>query len=756
MKKLLLSMVGAALLLGAGGCAVPLSDAPGTPGTEINLSELENDVGGADPIEGANRVMFAVTDFCMDYIVDFIGRIYCTILPRPVIDAIDNAGLNLEFPARVISCLLSAEWRGAGHETVRVFANSIIGICGFFDVAAPWWGFYSTESNFGQAFATWGIDPGCTLTLPFSRATNVRDTVGLLFDTIFDAKSYIPYCGYVTTINRLVVGHRDYIQLVEGSGDRYKSFRQLMLVYREIRQRKLVYHARNAAYEEKQQAKREQKEREEAAAKGEPLPPPPAPPELPVPPRPEGLVGEWLAIPEFGAETTPAQQSLLSLHFRPRGDDDFWYYRLSFFNHDFVRAASRRRLAAQPGRERPRYYFWKQPEPDPESPPRREKLALILPGIGGAWDAPTALALAEMFYREGYDVANFDSAFHWYFMASSGAHLRLPGFLPEDAAAVKILLRDALEDLRERGDVKEPYTVLVGYSMGGMHALKIAATDRAENSLKLDRVLAINPPAELCHALKRAEEFARQGGRYSVREAVDRIVTVGGSLLAARAGDEDVLSSRLVLLPPLGAEGAPPVERYLPKLDAADAECLVGMNLGTALREVLLTAHRERGLRELETPFAVLKRNELYREIDAIGFSCYAEKILAGEYPGVPLEELYRMSSLRSFENRLAADPRLRVLHSWNDPLLTGDDARYLDRLFGKRIVWSSGGGHLGDLCADAVQKRIIELAAPPEEPKPSPEAAAGSRSAAPAEPPPAAERPAPISTPAGSSGAGK
>jgi predicted alpha/beta hydrolase family esterase len=533
-----------------------------------------------------------------------------------------------------------------------------------------------------------------------------------------------------------------------------------MLVYREIRQRKLVYHARNAAYEERQKAKHEAEAREAAAAKGEPLPPPPPPPELPVPPRPEKLAGEWLAIPAFGTEADAARQSLLSLHFRPRGDDDFWYYRLSFFNHDFVRAASRRRLAAQPGRERPRYYFWKQPEPDPESPPRREKLALILPGIGGAWDAPVALALAEMFYRAGYDVANFDSAFHWYFMKSSGANLRLPGFLPEDAAAVKVLLCDALEDLHERGDVKDPYTVLVGYSMGGMHALKIAATDRAENRLKLDRVLAINPPAELRHALKRAEEFARQGGHYSVREAVDRIVTVGGALLTARAGNEDVLSSRLVLLPPLGAPDAPPVEHYLPDLTSEDAQCLVGMNLGSALRKVLLTAHRERPLRELETPFAVLKRNQLYREIDAIGFSCYAEKILAGEYPGVPLEELYRMSSLGSFEKQLADDPRLRVLHSWNDPLLTDDDARHLDRIFGKRIVWSSGGGHLGNLCADAVQHKIIELADPPEEPAVSPDASAersaapaepavpdaspAERSAAPAEPPSPAEKPAP------------
>ena len=120
MKKFLPAVLGALFLLFCGaGCASPLSEEPVSPGVTLNLSNLENEVGGSDPIEGANRVMFAVTDFCMDYIVDFIGRIYCTILPRPIIDGLDNVCVNLEFPARVISCLLSAEWRGAGDETVR-------------------------------------------------------------------------------------------------------------------------------------------------------------------------------------------------------------------------------------------------------------------------------------------------------------------------------------------------------------------------------------------------------------------------------------------------------------------------------------------------------------------------------------------------------------------------------------------------------------------------------------------------------------
>ena len=641
--------------------------------------------------------MFAVTDFCMDYIVDFIGRIYCTILPRPVIDAIDNVCVNLEFPARLVSCLLSAEWRGAGDETVRFFANSIIGIGGIFDVAGPWWGFYSTGSDFGQAFAAWGIDPGCTLTLPLVNATNVRDTVGKVFDAAFDGKTYIPFSGYITTINRMVVAHRDYIAVVEGSSDRYKTFRELLALYREIQKRKYIYHAKNAAYS--------------AAHPAEDAPPPPPPPvpEPPAPP-PEGLAGDWIPVPVFKDET-PQEQSMRLLRFRPRRDNDFWYYPLSFFNRDFARTGSRRKLALHRGRAKVRYCFWKQPEPEKDAPVPPEKLALILPGIGGAWNTSACLALAELFFNAGYHVAAFDSAFNWHFVEGANPHIRLPGFLPEDAAAVRETLAAALEDLRERGDISAPHTVLAGYSMGGMHALKIAASERGLDRLKLARVIAVNPPVDLRFALEKADAFARRGGSWSPREAVDRLVDLSGRQIMAQA----------LILPPLGSPDAPQAAGYRFGAAPDEAACAMGMYLNSALRDVLMVAHRERPVRGVETPYRTLRRNRLYLELDGISFKRYAEEILPGEYRGISKEELFAASGLRALESALRSDGRIRVVHCWNDPLISEEDARYLDRALGGRITWTSGGGHLGNLCVDEVQKRIIELAEPDETPEGTP-----------------------------------
>lgn len=100
-----------ALILFAGCASTPEpapAEGPWTP------SELSFALSGNDPVEGFNRSMFAVTDFGMEYVVDPLGRVYTSILPRPAIEKFNNLCVNLEFPARAFSCLGRAEFGGRG------------------------------------------------------------------------------------------------------------------------------------------------------------------------------------------------------------------------------------------------------------------------------------------------------------------------------------------------------------------------------------------------------------------------------------------------------------------------------------------------------------------------------------------------------------------------------------------------------------------------------------------------------------------
>lgn len=662
-------------------------------------SEIEMALGGSDPIEGFNRSMFACTDFLMNWVVDPLGRIYTTILPRPVIEAVDNACLNLEYPGRLFSCLLRAEWRGSWDETVRFFVNTTVGIGGLFDPAAAWWDFYSTESDFGQTFAAWGIGPGCTLVLPLSRAINVRDTVGSIFDMAFDAKTYIPFAGSATALNRAVVAQRSYVQVVEGSADPYKTYRELMLVQRELQLRMWSYHRKNEAAELRKKA----------------LPPPEF--DYSVAPKPEGVAGNWEAIPGYGAQS-PFLDTLRASLFRARQDDDYWYFRLSFFNSDFAKRSSYRKIEIDPELPKLRYNFWEAPEPEEKlSEALREKmpqkLALILPGIGGLHTSASVVGLAELLNRQGYAVAAVDSVFTWQY-TESGGRRNLPGYLPQDAENLRRVLWLVLDDLRDAGLVTRPWTVLTGYSFGGIHTLKIAELEEKQNTLDIQRFVAINPPADLEYAIRMADSLALSGSRWTRGEMVEHLVETAGRQMAW-------MSQKYPFYNP---ERPEPILDYRSPLGEQEARYLVALSFRMSLRELLMVAHRRGGV-PFKSESSWFNRNELYREIDQVNFRTYAEKFVAPQHPELPLEELYRSSNLRSLTETLRNNPKVRILHNYDDFLLSPDDRKFLDETLGPKITWFNRGAHLGNFYVTTFQQRLLEELSGPSEPllKPVPPA---------------------------------
>ena len=53
---------------------------------------------------------------------------------------------------------------------------------------------------------------------------------------------------------------------------------------------------------------------------------------------------------------------------------------------------------------------------------------------------------------------------------------------------------------------------------------------------------------------------------------------------------------------------------------------------------------------------------------------------------------------------------KIYILHSINDFLLSEDDKKFLDSTLEKRMIWTSRGGHLGQLYYKSVQQKIIDI----------------------------------------------
>ncbi len=348
-------------------------------------AKIETELTGTDPIEPFNRTMFTVNDFLMEWIADPVSRVYGSIMPRPGVEAIERVCLNLEFPARLISTLGSAEWKGALDETCRFLINTTVGIAGIFDPAEHWLQIHSTDSDFGQMFAVWGIGPGCTFILPFCPGTNVRDTVGFFFDYAFDIKSYLPYT-YLATLNRFVVRQQAYAPVVESSADRYKTFRFMMALYREMQLRRWMYAKKNSLTEEKKKLLDEE---------GNLLPDPPLPAAFAKPAeKPAWLTGNWISQPEYFASGSGEQDTMRGIFTAPVKSNDYWWLPHTLWGSNFYREIDIRKMG-----NGGRYAVFLQPDPEDDDTTGNAPLSILVsaryPGAGTKEIEDTVAALIE-------------------------------------------------------------------------------------------------------------------------------------------------------------------------------------------------------------------------------------------------------------------------------------------------------------------------------------------------------------------------
>ncbi len=678
----------AVILLTGFGCHHPGAGYPEEHSGIWTPSEVENVLAGDDPMENFNRPMFAATHFLMNYAADPLGRVYTTIFPRPFIEHFNNVCVNLEYPARLMSSLLQAQWQAAGTETIRFFANSTLGIAGIFDVAKAWWHIPQAEADFGQAFASWGIGPGETFMLPVVPAINGRDMLGALFDAAFDLKTYIPYAGYATFLNRMVIAHAGYEKVTGNSFDPYKDFRQMMLIRRELQLRMYFY----------KEIRRQIAEFRARAAAAESDPHPPLLQPNPRPLLPEWLQGNYHTLNKFLPQDD-VSDAMRSAMFNAQKDNDYWYMPLSLFNSDFIRQAYRKKALLAPGREKLCYTFWKAPDTGSDTPPP-EKLVILLPGIGGKCDTAILTALAEKFHHAGFAALGVDSTFSWRFLQADGKGL--PGYLPDDAARLREALKIIIADLKKQELIREPEITICGYSMGGLQSLKLAEMEETFPHLPvIHRFIAINPPVSTGFALQRIDSLIAVSANWSKSEMKKRLIDTAGRIMMK-------LFTSYEHFDPGNDSHSP--QKYQIPLDKDSAKYVVGLSLKLSMRELLLAAHMEKPLAGFPE-YRWGKRNALYLAIDRITMDDYANKLLKMQYPQCSMPELLADSDLRSIEKTLRNSPNIRVFHALDDFLLNENDRRFLDSALRERITWFSNGSHLGSLYYKSVSDRIIDAA---------------------------------------------
>ena len=626
-----------------------------------------------DPLEPVNRVMWDFNVGLMTGVIKPTSRAYRFVVAKPVRTGIGNFGRNLTYPGRLINNLLQEKWSGARDESWRFVCNTTVGVAGFWDVATRW-KIPKSDADFGQTFGKWGWRPDFFLMLPVYGPSNDRDIVGLAADTAANPLIYVAPYKFVASDPLTWLGPYTYFNYVVMYNDLSDSVGEYVRFSQ----------AEMDPYSEVQYA---------------------------------WTFARANRVADFqvkGKQDPASLETLESVFF-------------TFKNPEFPgRGKTRSVLIPATGRKL-KFTFWLQPG--------KANVVYIVPGLGSHRLAEPSLALAELVLSNGFSAVCISSPFNSEFMehASTAA---MPAFLPVDGRDLQV----ALTEIDRRLHVLYPNRLgnraLMGYSMGALQSLFVAATGSTNQYsvttkgtvlhflegkqgakevkiapvtnqvplIQFDRFVAINTPVRMAFGISKLDEYYRAPLSWPDTNRTDNIENTFLKVAAL---------SKSKLMP----------QTSLP-FNAIESKFLIGLAFRLSLRDIIFSSQQRNDQGVLHHPIRNFRRDPVYQEILQYSYQNYFDEFAIPYYSarGVAssAETLEKAGDLRTYDAGLRANPDIRVIVNQNDFLLTDADMAWLHATFGpEQLTVFPQGGHLGNLSNPAVQKAILAALTPMRPPDP-------------------------------------
>jgi len=401
----------------------------------------------------------------------------------------------------------------------------------------------------------------------------------------------------------------------------------------------------------------------------------------------EKQVARYRPKPADTAAVQTLQVAFLSVH-EPRFPETI--------SDGSVIAASGRKLA---------YSYRIQPEPAP--------IVFLLPGLGSHRLDGSTLALAEMAWDRGFSVAMVSSAMSWEFI-TQGASVPMPGHTPSDVADVHFALDAIHRDLEARYPGRLKQRVLMGYSLGAYHALFVAAAERTGSRLVgFDRYVTLDSPVQLVTGMRKVDDFYNVVNSFPAAERDARVRDILWRTLAIAEEEMGAVGGFSRISP-----ASEPVARLRPRgplpFSDLEAKYLVGLDFRLALVDVLGSIADRNEFGVLRTERSYLRRESAYVEMAGYSFEGYVHAFVLPYFRDrlhlvSGMEDLTRISDLRSVESGLRGNEKIQHFANRNDFLTTRADVAWLTETLGaERVKLFPEGGHLGNLNKPEVQSEIM------------------------------------------------
>lgn len=221
--------------------AVLLALVASSPVVAQNLQEPPGEqampVATNDPYESWNRKVFVFNDSVDRWFLRPVAQGYRTVTPDLVDRGITNFFNNLTEIRNFTNSLLQLKGESAVVAFGRFTFNTVFGLGGIFDVANAF-ELPERPEDFGQTLATWGVDSGPYLMLPFLGPSTPRYFTGMAADGFMLPSAWesveSPEWYYLRGLQ--IVDKRADLIPAESfiSGDRYTFMRNAFLQRREF------------------------------------------------------------------------------------------------------------------------------------------------------------------------------------------------------------------------------------------------------------------------------------------------------------------------------------------------------------------------------------------------------------------------------------------------------------------------------------------------------------------------------------------
>lgn len=355
------------------------------------------------------------------------------------------------------------------------------------------------------------------------------------------------------------------------------------------------------------------------------------------------------------------------------------------------------------GRPELPYKIWKQDHPAPA--------VIIIPGFASHYRSNNTLALANLFYRNGFHAISLANPMNFDFTrpALTGG---IPGYTPSDAQDLHRALAAITKQLNEKYPGEIQGYVLSGYSSGGLYTLFISALESkltASERIGFQGYLAINPPISPEYSLNQIDETYRLYKKWSDDEKKANYLNFATRMAALETSRDEKVQIEIIKSLP---------DHSLQVAIGATFRLKLAALFQVAYSDGYLNPLFEKGLlKDLRGTYHSYSRSAFYKAIEEnFDFARYMNEAVVPYYrmkdSSVDMKTMTFKSSLYSIADELRTNSQIVVLHNRNDVYMhDAPRLKWLQETLGKKLVLFDKGGHVGNLYMPQVQERIVQSA---------------------------------------------